>query len=421
MLVASNDRLVRADLQQILQAGGHTTEQSSDLVETLGRFRQHSAEVVLIDCTPAGIDGVTVCRRIRAMVSGRQPQLIVMLDASEISHSHAALAAGADDWLIKSCDTATVLARLAVAQRMLQQKTDLWRLQGGSPDVAGAERAASPLVQRLRQAAATPTVPATAVPDLAYLGRLADKFSIPIAYIDHHLRLAFFNPAYASDPFGEFRTPPYIGASLQDVIGITAFEGLAAEIGCALSSIPVHFTRERHDCEPPQTLHVSYFPDCDQQARVLGFFSVTFDVTAERNMAATLEWQHLLLQGLARNMQMPSMLLDANGQILFHNDALAELVGNAACNLHSMLAEKIMGQAFHAQHQEPFAGALAGRTQDVVIVLTSPAGLARYHWTYAPQRDATGAVTGVWCSVTDVVAATRLPSDLHGKRRRYAG
>lgn len=418
VLIASSDHLVRAGLQQVLQTGGHTSELATDLVETLGRFRQNPAEVVLIDCTPAGIDGVALCQRIRAQVNGKQPHVIVMLDAAEIAVSYASLAAGADDWLIKSDDAAAVLARLAVAQRMLQQKTDLWRLQGGSPPATAP--AVTPFMQRLRHAATPRSMPVAPVPDLAYLARLADKFSTPIAYIDHALRLAFFNMTYASDPFGEFRTPPYIGANLQDVIGVPAFESLSAEIGCALSAIPVHFTREHHDSERKRTLDVSYFPDCDFRARVLGFFSVTLDVTAERSMVATVEWQNLLLQGLAGSMQMASMLLDATGKILFHNDALATLLGNRAANLRSMPVGKIMDQAFHAQHREPFAAALAGITQEVCIVLATAAGVARYNWTYAPQRNATGAIVGVWCNVTDGIAALPAATGMHGERRRHA-
>ena len=421
MLVVSSDHLVRAGLQQTLQVGGHTTEAACDLVEALGRFRRNPAEVVLIDCPPAGIDGVALCQRIRAQVSGRQPHLIVMLDATEIAHSNACLGAGADDWLIRSDDAAAVLARLAVAQRMLQQKTDLWRLQGGSPaKPPETPPAVAPFVQRLCETVTMRTVGVAPVPDLAYLARLADKFSMPIAYIDPALRLAFFNPAYASDPFGEFRTPPYIGASLQDVIGAPAFESLSAEIGCALSAIPVHFTRERHGADRQQTLDVSYFPDCDQRARVLGFFSVTQDVTAERAMAATVEWQNLLLQGLAGSMQMPSMLLDTNQQIQFYNDAFAALTGNQGGSLRSMPAEKIMDQAFHAQHRAPFSAALAGLAQDVVMVLATPAGVVRCNWTYAPQRDASGAIVGVWCHVTQTAPALPAATGMHGERRRHA-
>ncbi len=417
VLVASNDGIGRAALHQILQAGDHTTVQACDLAETLGRLRQGPVEVVLIDCMPAGIDGVALCQRIRAQISGKQPHIIAILEAGALAHSHAILAAGADDWLIKSDDAAAVLARLAVAQRMLQQKTDLWRLQGRFPATVPAEAS---VWQSARPATTLPSQVAP-VPDLACLACLADNLSMPIAYVDHALRLAFFNAAYASDPFDEFRTPPYIGASLQDVIGVAAFESLRSEIGCALSAIPVHFTRERNDCARQQTLHVSYFPDCDEQSRVLGFFSLTQDVTAERSMAETVEWQNLLLQNLAGGMHMPAMLLGTNGKILFHNAAFAALPGHHAGSLRGMVAEKVMEQAFYAQHREPFAAALAGTAQDAAIVLTSPAGIQRYCWTYAPLRNAAGAVSSVWCHVTEIGAALPPAAGLHGERRRHAG
>ena len=259
------------------------------------------------------------------------------------------------------------------------------------------------------------------VQDLAYLARLADKLSMPIAYVDQTLRLAFFNAAYASDPFDEFRTPPYIGASLQDVIGVPAFESLSSEIGCALSAIPVHFTHERDHGGQQQTLQVSYFPDCDPRSRVLGFFSVTLDVTAERSMATSAEWQTLLLRSLAAGMPLPGMLLGANGTILFHNDSFTALLGNRTGSLSGMAADKIMDPAFYAQHREPFSAALTGATQDATIVLSAPAGVQRYHWTYTPLRNAAGAITSVWCSVTEVVAVAPAAAGMHGERRRHSG
>ena len=424
VLVASSDGLVRSGLQQTLLAGGHTCEQASDLSETLGRLRARAAEIVMIDCAPAGIDGVTLCQRIRAQVRDMQPHLLVMLAAAEIGHSTAMLAAGADDWLIKNDDAMAVLARLAVAQRMLQQKTDLWRLQGGakaSLPLPPALTDTKLFEQRLRQAGSTRPALLPPVPDLTGLARLADNLSMPIVYIDQALRLAFFNTAYASDPFGEFRTPPYIGASLQDVIGVPAFEKRHAEISCALSAIPVHFTCECGQGEAGKVLDVSYFPDTDRDARVLGFFSVTLDVTAERATVATVEWQELILQGLAVTMQMPCTLLDTSGRIQFHNDAFAALHHHHPGGLRGMPVETLMSRAFYTQHRRPFTAALAGQLHEVIVVEATPVGIERWTWTYAPQRDAANTIVGVWCHVTAIAAALPAVAGRQAERRRPAG
>ena len=376
--VASSDDLVRSGLQQTLQAGGHTCEQASDLSETPGRLRARAAETVMIDCAPAGIDGVALCQRIRAQVRDMQPHLLAMLAAAEIGHSTALLAAGANDWLIKTDDAAALLARLAVAQRLLQQKTDLWRLQGGAKaSLPQALMDTKVFEQHMRQAGSTQPALLPPIPDLTGLACLADNFSMPIAYIDQALRLAFFNTAYASDSFAEFRTLPYIGARLQDVIGVSAFEKLHAEIGCALSAIPVHFTCERGQGEHGKVLDVSYFPDTDRDARVLGFFSVTLDVTADRATVAMGEWQELILQGLAATMQMPCTLLDTSGRIQFHNDAFAALHDHRAGGLRGMPVETLVSRAFYTQHRRPFAAALAGQLQEVSVVEATPVGIER--------------------------------------------
>ncbi|NRB66512.1 MAG: response regulator [Vibrio sp.] len=92
-----------------------TFEDGSSAVEAVV---QHQPDLLLLDLMLPGMDGLTICRQIRAKYSGK----VLMLTASDDDFDHvAALEIGADDFVSKPIKPRVLLARM----RMLLRRNSL--------------------------------------------------------------------------------------------------------------------------------------------------------------------------------------------------------------------------------------------------------------------------------------------------------
>ena len=115
ILVAEDDRAVRESLVRALQLEGYTVAAANNGAEALEAVRQSQPDVILLDVSMPMVDGLTVCRVLRAE-DNRVP--VLMLTArTETSDRVAGLDAGADDYLAKPYDLDELLARLRALLR----------------------------------------------------------------------------------------------------------------------------------------------------------------------------------------------------------------------------------------------------------------------------------------------------------------
>jgi two-component system response regulator MprA len=128
VLVAEDDRAVRESLVRALQLEGYTVTSANNGAEALGQVRQGEPDVLLLDVSMPLVDGLTVCRVLRA----EQNQLpVLMLTArTEPSDRVAGLDAGADDYLPKPYDLDELFARVRALLRRSHYAADT----GGAPD-----------------------------------------------------------------------------------------------------------------------------------------------------------------------------------------------------------------------------------------------------------------------------------------------
>jgi two-component system, OmpR family, response regulator MprA len=123
VLVADDDRAIRAALVRALELEGYSVAAVPDGAAALDAARTAPPDVLVLDVMMPGVDGLTVCRVLRAE-KDRTP--ILMLTArTETSDRVAGLDAGADDYLPKPFELDELLARLRALLR---------RAQPGDPD-----------------------------------------------------------------------------------------------------------------------------------------------------------------------------------------------------------------------------------------------------------------------------------------------
>jgi two-component system response regulator MprA len=118
VLVADDDRAIRTSLVRALELEGYSVVAVPDGASALDAARTEPPDVLVLDVMMPGVDGLTVCRVLRAE---RDRTPILMLTArTETSDRVAGLDAGADDYLPKPFELDELLARLRALLRRAQ-------------------------------------------------------------------------------------------------------------------------------------------------------------------------------------------------------------------------------------------------------------------------------------------------------------
>jgi two-component system response regulator MprA len=115
ILIAEDDRGVRQSLERALRFEGYDVMVAKDGSEALETLGDDEPDLVLLDVMMPHVDGLTVCRRLRASGSGLP---VLMLTARhEVRNRVAGLDAGADDYLVKPFALEELLARIRALLR----------------------------------------------------------------------------------------------------------------------------------------------------------------------------------------------------------------------------------------------------------------------------------------------------------------
>jgi two-component system response regulator MprA len=115
LLVVDDDPSVREALALVLDLNGFEVATAADGREAIRTLAQDSPDAVILDVLMPGIDGLEVCRRMRA--SGDSTPVLMLTARAEVSERVAGLEAGADDYLAKPFAREELIARLRALLR----------------------------------------------------------------------------------------------------------------------------------------------------------------------------------------------------------------------------------------------------------------------------------------------------------------
>ncbi|GGQ93580.1 response regulator transcription factor [Streptomyces flaveolus] len=134
VLLAEDDRAIRHALERALTLEGYRVTAVADGVEALAQAHRGRPDVLVLDVMMPGIDGLQVCRVLRA--EGDSTPILMLTALVETADRIAGLDAGADDYVVKPFDIEEVFARL----RALLRRTDRTETDGdGDAPVAGED------------------------------------------------------------------------------------------------------------------------------------------------------------------------------------------------------------------------------------------------------------------------------------------
>jgi two-component system, OmpR family, response regulator MprA len=117
ILVVDDERAVRESLRRALELEGYEIElagDGSEALSTLGRD-EPQPDAVILDVLMPGVDGLEVCRRLRA--AGNHVPVLMLTARDEVENRVAGLDAGADDYVTKPFALEELLARIRALLR----------------------------------------------------------------------------------------------------------------------------------------------------------------------------------------------------------------------------------------------------------------------------------------------------------------
>ncbi|MGW4729985.1 response regulator transcription factor [Streptomyces shenzhenensis] len=115
VLLAEDDRAIRHALERALTLEGYEVTAVADGVEALAHAHRTPPDVLVLDVMMPGIDGLQVCRVLRA--EGDRTPILMLTALVETADRIAGLDAGADDYVVKPFDVEEVFARLRALMR----------------------------------------------------------------------------------------------------------------------------------------------------------------------------------------------------------------------------------------------------------------------------------------------------------------
>ncbi|MER7664135.1 two-component system response regulator CseB [Streptomyces sp. NPDC096193] len=129
LLLVEDDEVIRSTLRMLLERYGFTVSTAADGLTGLEIFRDRKPDLLLLDVMLPHLDGIGLCRRIREfslapilMMSARGDSLDVV----------SGLEAGADDYVVKPCESAVLVARI----RSLLRRASFTPVPDTTPETA---------------------------------------------------------------------------------------------------------------------------------------------------------------------------------------------------------------------------------------------------------------------------------------------
>ncbi len=115
LLVVDDEASVREALALVLDLSGFEVATAADGREAIRTLATDSPDAVILDVLMPGLDGLEVCRRMRA--TGDRTPVLMLTARTEVSERVAGLEAGADDYLAKPFAREELIARLRALLR----------------------------------------------------------------------------------------------------------------------------------------------------------------------------------------------------------------------------------------------------------------------------------------------------------------
>jgi diguanylate cyclase (GGDEF)-like protein len=125
ILVVEDDLFCRSIIKGILERSGYFVEVAVNGQEAMERCQVEHFPIIITDLVMPVMDGLELCRAIRAGQRDEYVFILLMTSLDERDHLIAGFEAGVDEYIVKTVHEVELLSRLKAAQRILNLEASL--------------------------------------------------------------------------------------------------------------------------------------------------------------------------------------------------------------------------------------------------------------------------------------------------------
>jgi two-component system chemotaxis response regulator CheY len=113
-LVVDDSKVIRKVARHILETLDFTVEEAEDGRQALNHCETSMPDVILLDWNMPVMSGMEFLRALRQSQAPDQPKVVFCTTENDIGHIRAAIAAGADEYVMKPFDRETIHSKLQI-------------------------------------------------------------------------------------------------------------------------------------------------------------------------------------------------------------------------------------------------------------------------------------------------------------------
>jgi DNA-binding response OmpR family regulator len=119
VLIVDDDEIVLDYMSLFVAAAGYQVIRATNGEAALASMQEDFAQIVILDVSMPGMDGLTLCRAIRGQTYSGYVYIVLHTSKDTDKEILEGLDAGADDYLRKGTSNAQIVRRLRTAERIL--------------------------------------------------------------------------------------------------------------------------------------------------------------------------------------------------------------------------------------------------------------------------------------------------------------
>jgi len=112
-LIVDDSRVIRKVARQIFEAIGFACDEAENGQVALDFCKKKLPDFVLLDWSMPVMDGMVFIKTLRLMPQGDQPIVVFCTTETDVAHIQEALAAGANEYIMKPFDADIIRGKLA--------------------------------------------------------------------------------------------------------------------------------------------------------------------------------------------------------------------------------------------------------------------------------------------------------------------